>query len=237
MTDHPYVYCRLETRDKIYEVTDYQIHQERQRPTLAKMTLKEPIEKGINVILQVGYLNTVYRITFLKTLSCSQIAKETFDVVALEPVRQILDVEFTEQIRGVNLESSLKSIAATVGFSLKTQGAPLLTKPQNMMFIGSIRNALDQVWQVFELDQARWAMMLLKQEFHLLTAGKFIASPVEIPMDYFKQEFEGGVETNIVPMFRPYTPVIWNGTEEIIDIARTDSKTRSMFITFADKAL
>jgi|GEM_PF-5731263 len=232
---HPYVFCRLETTDRIYEATGFEIHQERQRPTLVQLTLEEPIAKDATAILQMGYLGRAYRMTVLKVISCFEIAKETFDVVAIEPVRQILDAEYLGQLQGADLVSALKSITALFGFPLKFGGMVPVTRPKNMIFLGTIRNALDQLWEVFELKQARWAMPLLKQEFQFLGDGKFSIPPQEIPMDYFRQETEGGIELNIVPMFRPYVPVLWRGTPEIIDIARIDSLTRSMFITFADK--
>jgi hypothetical protein len=234
--DHPYVFCRLETKSGIFEATDYSVHSERQRPTLLTLTLSEPIEKDVGCILQMGYLGRAYRMTVLKVLSCFEVAPETFDVVAIEPVRQILDAEYLGQLQGADLVSALKSITALFGFKLKFGGAVPVTKPKNMIFMGSIRNALDQIWEVFELKHQRWAIPLLKEEFHFLANGKFEIEPQEIPMDYFRQETDGGIELNIVPMYRPYTPVIWRGTEEIIDIARINSLTRSMFITFADKA-
>ncbi len=234
--DHPYVFCRLETTGKIFEATEYSVHSERQRPTLVQLTLSEPVEKDVSAILQMGYLGQAYRLAVLKIVSCFEIAKETFDVVAIEPMRQILDAPFLDQLQGADLVSALKSITARFGFKLKFAGAPPVTKPQNMIFMGTIRNALDLLWEVFELDRQRWAMPLLKEEFHFLESGKFDIQPQEIQMDYFRQETDGGIELNIVPMYRPYTPMIWRGTEEIIDIARINSLTRSMFITFADKA-
>lgn len=234
--DHPYVFCRLETADRIYDVKEYEIHQERQRPTLAQLTLEEPIETDAVCILQLGYLKQGYRMTVVRIISCFEIAAETFDVVAIEPVRDILDAEYINQLHGADLVSALKSIVSEFDFSLKYGSNLQTTKPQNMMFMGTVRNALDQLWEVFELTAHRWVMLMLKQEFHLLVDGKLDIEAQEIPMDYFRQETEGGLELNIVPMFRPHTPVIWRETEEIIDIARINSLTRSMFITFADKA-
>ncbi len=233
--DHPNIVCYLETLDKMYHTQSYDIHQERQRPTLVKAELEEPIKKDVGSILELGYLGKADRITLLKTLSCSQEADETFQVVALEAVRDMLDAEYIDQLAGVDLAATLKAIAQRIQLSFKIAGTAPTSKPKNLIFLSSIRNALDQVWQVFELTEARWLINLLTKELVLLPRGKFEVTPEAIPMKYFKREIDNGIEMNIIPQLRPYTPVLWRGQEEIIDIVRMNSKTRTMFVTFAEK--
>ena len=235
MIKHPYIFCRLETKERLYTVDDYQIHLERQRPILGSLTIKEPIERDNIGVLQLGFQKNVYRTTALRVVSCAQIAEKTFDVLALEPLREILDLEYIEQLQGVDLISALRTITKKLNLTFKVLGIPPVTKPKNLIFLETIRNAFDQLWQIFEQTDARWFINLMTQEFIFLPEGKFPIPAVKIPMDYFKSEFDGGIEINIVPMFRPFTPVTWRDQEEIIDIARIDSKTRSMSITFAEK--
>lgn len=233
---HPHVFCRLEATDKIYDARDYQIHQERQRPTLGYFELEEPVEKDSLVILELGYLGKAFRNTVLKVTSCSQVAKDTFDVVAIESIREMLDAPFIDQLMGVTLEAALKQICRRMGLTFRSQGTPPRTKPKNLVFLSTIRNALDQLWEVFELTDARWMTNLITNEFVFLPRGRFETEAFEFPMEYFKRETANGLEMEIIPMLKPYTPVIWREEERIIDIVRLDKKTGTCFIGFAEAA-
>ncbi len=233
---HPHVFCRLETQDQIYVAEEFDIHQERQRPTLAVLELEEPIELGVSAILQFGYLNRGYRVTVMRVISCSQIAKKTYDVVCLGAVRDILEAKFIDQLVGVDLAGSLQCISDKIGLQYKSVGNAPQTKAKSIIFLSTVRNALDQIRQIFKFDRARWLMNLLTQELLFLPEGKFETESNEIPMSYFKQETTGGIELEIVPMLRPYVPVKWRENEEIVDIARLNSKTGTLFLTFAEKA-
>ncbi|MBU2514511.1 hypothetical protein KJ966_24565 [bacterium] len=231
---HPHVFCQLDTLDRIYTAKEYELHQERQRPTLGYFELEEPIAKDSLVILELGYLNKAYRITVLKVTSCSQVGQNTYDVVAIEATRSLLDAAYVDQLVGVTLESSLKRISRHIGLKLKVQGVRTTTKTKTLWFLDSIRNALDQVWLVFELKQARWMINLFTSELVFLPLGKLEGDPLEIPMDYFKRETAGGIEMEIVPLLKPYAPVIWRGEEKIVDVSRINSKTGTQFISFAE---
>ena len=231
--NHPHVFCRLETIEGIFDADTYMVHLERQRPTLGIFELYEPVQPDTPVILNLGFLGQVNRICSLWVQSCSEMAPKTFKVIALEPVRQLLDLKYTDQLTAADLISALRRIADFIKLPLEIIGPPPATRPQNLVFLGNIRNALDQLWQVFQLKNARWCINLNKKKLQILAQGKFEIDPVEIPLDYLKTEFDGGIEMNIIPNLRPYTPVIWRGSEETVDIARINGKTGSMFITFA----
>lgn len=233
---HPHVFCRLESKTGIYVAREVELHMERQRPTLGYFELEEPIEKDSLVVLELGYLSRAFRLTALKINSCAQVAEKTFDVVATEAVKDVLSVSYVDQLKGVTLESALKQICRHLGITFKIQGTMPGTKPRNLIFLSTVRNALDQLWQVFGLSGERWMINLLSRELVFLPNGKFETEAIDIPMDYFKRETAGGLEMSIVPMLTPYVPVVWRQTERIIDISRMNSKTGTQFISFAEAA-
>ncbi len=101
----------------------------------------------------------------VKILSCSQIAVKTFEVVCLEAVKNILESKFVDFVAGVDLIGVLKIIGDQIGLEYRQSGNAPQTKPKSMIFLSTVRNALDQIWQIFELDRAHWLMNLMTREF------------------------------------------------------------------------
>jgi hypothetical protein len=232
MSLFPFVFGFIESKSGLYECETFEVHLERQRPALIQASVKEPMVPGESVIFEMGYLGKMNRHTLATVESCSQKAPETFVVTLLEPVRQILSKPLIKQYAEVKLETVLRDIASGTGLDFVKKGV-FESELENLILLDTIRNALDQCWSIYECETARWAIDLLTKRFLFLAEGKLPGEPVEIPIDYFKSEFDNGVVINILPSLKPYTPVIWRDEEKIIDIVRINNKSKSMYLTFA----
>ena len=232
--EHPFIFSYLQTKNGFFKTREYEIHQERQRPTFAKLLLDEPIEKGILAGLDLVYNQNRRPLTIVEIISCSKRAEESYEVKALEISHKLLKADFGEQLAVVNSTTCLQKIASQFGLKLQVEGTLDSKYRTSPMFMGSVRNALDQVWQIFELDEARWLINPLTKTLKILASGQFLTKGQAIDR-YFIKEQDGGIETKIIPMLRPYTPILYQDEEKVVDIVRLNSKTNSSFITFAEE--
>lgn len=230
MSDYPAVHARFDIKGRSYELLDYEITLERQRPAGGEFTTKEPLPTGAG-IFSLGFLGSLYPVASLNVLSSSQVEDERFENDCIEPVRMILDAPFVTQVLNVNAMGALKKIASELGFKFKAE-VQHSSRTRSPIFFGTIRNALDQIWEIYGLSEKRWHIDLMNQVIYLLGSALDV-EPTELVVEYIKEENDLGVEMEILPRMIPFIPVQHRGEIKIVDVVRFDGKSKSMFLEWA----
>jgi len=228
------VFGRLDLPTASYQAVDFKLDLERQRAGLLSLTTKEPVEVGANAIFSIGRGSELVTALGLKVLGCYQIAPGLFEIDAVGAARLLLDLPFVGQLRNLTAEMVLAKIASTLGLGFVSFCLPIAAMPRDMVFLGSVRGALDQVAQCFGFERERWALDTVGKKL-LLLPGAVPGLPIPITPEYIREERVGGLEMAILARMRPFLSVTHRGQVQVVDRVTFDSKRQTMFLSWADE--
>lgn len=231
--NYPKISGRLDNESGSYEPLNFRLLLERQRPALLEFELEEPIEIGTTAIFSMGFENILDPITPLKIIECGQLEPELFRGYAIDPLRYFLDSSFNFQATRMNLTDCLKQLCSEFNFKFVNKCQGLSQDQNNLIFLSTVRNALDQLALIYGLEKERWHLDFLTGEFFLLP-GQFSGEAVELDLRFFKGETEDGLEFNIIPNLKPFHLLKWRDKDQVIDNIVFDSDLESMFIEFIE---
>lgn len=231
MPANPAVHARFDSRDGRLKVLDYEIILERQRPAVATFVVEAPLAPQTAGLFSLGY-DRLTPLTALVVESNAQVRPDRFEIEANDPLRQFLDAPYSGQALYVKMGGMLKRVCNDLGWGLHLGEVNLPQKVASPVFFGTLRNALDQIWAVYEPGAVRWWVDTMEQKFYLFDPNEGRAA--ELPAAFVKEETEGGVEMNILPQMRPFVAVRHRGERRVVDQVRFDGKRQSMFLEFAE---
>ncbi|MCP4691990.1 MAG: hypothetical protein GY859_28350 [Desulfobacterales bacterium] len=233
MINYPPTTARVENTSAAYVPSDWLITLERQRPAVAEFTIDQPIETADTALFSLGLDGNLVPCCALRILECDQIAADAFECLAVDPLRAMLDAPYFYQGTRVTLDEVLKSLAGSYNLSYANHTGKVPIEKQNPVLISTVRNALDQIADIYKTDTARWHIDFAKGVMALLP-GKIPAPAVELPLNLFIEEnLDRGPEFNVLPQMRPFTPLRWRDRDKTVDRVIFDSKTDSMFLKLA----
>ncbi len=231
---YPVITGRVENEDAAFLLKSYKITMERQRPTIIEFDIEEPINSDKTALLSLGFENELSETCGLRILECNQIAPDLFECMAIDPAYYILNSEYNDHGTRLSFEEVMGNLAANFGLTLDIRTTETIYKRHNLVFLSTVRNALDQIFDIYKVQNWRYHFDTLNQKLFVLP-GKLSVDPIEMEMEYFLEENpEKGLEFRIKPNMRPFIPVLWRGQERVVDTLEFNSETESMFLWLDD---
>jgi len=227
---HPAITARIDNSKCAYLLKSYNIMMERQRPTIAEFSIDEPIDIAETAFLSLGFENELKEKCSLRILECNQITPHLFECLGIDPCYYILNDGFNDHGTRLSFKEALTKITSKYGLTLDIRTDKEVYKRQNLIFLGTVRNALDQIMIIYKVTDWRYHFDLLNNKLYILP-GKLPVDPVELGTEYFLEENpEKGLEFKIFPEMSPFVPITWRGKVQIVDSVEFDSEDESMFL-------
>ncbi|OGG99580.1 MAG: hypothetical protein A2600_08870 [Candidatus Lambdaproteobacteria bacterium RIFOXYD1_FULL_56_27] len=223
----------LSNQTQAFQTVEFELVLERQRPCVVNFAVEEPIDPSKPFLLALGEGTQVFSCGEVQVTAVKSPDGLHFECFAVGLLHGLLETQVRRQISQKNYLQAFKTLAAEARLGFTSQLSVPSSQVESLVVLGSLRNGLDQLQEIYSLGASRWYLDPAAKRLVLLEQGHFPVEPVPLPVSDLVANLEEGPELAPLCGLIPYLPVVWAGKTEVLDKVSYRSSTGTMCLRFA----